>query len=343
MKYEIAFSFAGEDREYVAEVAYELKKKKINIFYDEYEVATLWGKDLYQHLSKVYFEMAKYTVIFISDNYAKKLWAKHEFRNAQARAFKEAEEYILPVRFDDTILPGLMDTIGYIDLRNITPIQLSNIILEKLKLEQPSFEFDHKLISDNDSQLDNRYLLNIYLDMENYVVFNLERYVTLNEILDDLFIYYLKDKVKPYSYGSEWILLTEPSFKRVLAPLDWVTNKRKPISEIDPIWTKNVNLESIGISQGSNLYVNYFQFPLNDMIYGVLTNDYNLIHLLNTNAKAIALLINKFKKTESISIDLKNSYKYHQVYSDWLSVTKKPFLIHNGKPLDQKLIYRIIR
>jgi len=35
IKYETAFSFAGEDRDYVSEVAYELKRNKISIFYDE--------------------------------------------------------------------------------------------------------------------------------------------------------------------------------------------------------------------------------------------------------------------------------------------------------------------
>lgn len=42
--YEIALSFAGEDRAYVEEVAAYLKKNDVRCFYDGYEEATLWGK-----------------------------------------------------------------------------------------------------------------------------------------------------------------------------------------------------------------------------------------------------------------------------------------------------------
>ncbi|MGD1089926.1 MAG: hypothetical protein ABR955_14560, partial [Verrucomicrobiota bacterium] len=44
--YDIVFSFAGEDRKYVKQVAAYLRAKAVKIFYDEYEQAHLWGKDL---------------------------------------------------------------------------------------------------------------------------------------------------------------------------------------------------------------------------------------------------------------------------------------------------------
>jgi hypothetical protein len=52
--YEVVLSFAGEDREYVDEVAEFLKANDVSLFYDMYEEATLWGKDLVEHLHKVY-------------------------------------------------------------------------------------------------------------------------------------------------------------------------------------------------------------------------------------------------------------------------------------------------
>ena len=51
--YEVALSFAGEDRAYVREVKDELKKLRITVFYDEDEQAALWGKDLYVYLDRV--------------------------------------------------------------------------------------------------------------------------------------------------------------------------------------------------------------------------------------------------------------------------------------------------
>jgi hypothetical protein len=131
-EYDVALSFAGEDRPYVAEVARALSADGIRVFYDENERASLWGRDLYQHLSSVYKDRALYVVVFISANYSRKLWTSHELQSAQARAFSESSEYILPARFDDTEIPGILPTTGYIDLRRLTPTELSALI--KLKL-----------------------------------------------------------------------------------------------------------------------------------------------------------------------------------------------------------------
>ena len=130
--YDIALSFAGEDREVVNYIALRLKKLKVKVFYDEYEQGDLWGKDLYQHLNYVYRDAARYCIVFISAPYVLKLWTKHELRQAQARAFSESEEYILPVRLDDTEVPGINVTTGYLDLRTLPIEVMINLVLEKL-------------------------------------------------------------------------------------------------------------------------------------------------------------------------------------------------------------------
>lgn len=130
--YEVVLSFAGEDREYVEAVAEYLNNNNIKVFYDKYEEVTLWGKDLAEHLDKVYRGSARYCVMFISKNYANKVWTSHERRSALAKAIEEKEEYILPARFDDTEIPGIRPTIGYVDLSKKTPEQLGKMILQKL-------------------------------------------------------------------------------------------------------------------------------------------------------------------------------------------------------------------
>ncbi|MGA8307871.1 MAG: TIR domain-containing protein, partial [Candidatus Acidiferrales bacterium] len=133
LRYEVALSFAGEDRSYVERTARALKRRGIRTFYDKYEVAALWGKDLYEHLDSIYRKRSKYTVMFISKHYATKLWTNHERKSAQARAFEESKEYILPARFDDTEVPGLLATVGYIDLNTVTPAEFADLIAEKLR------------------------------------------------------------------------------------------------------------------------------------------------------------------------------------------------------------------
>ena len=131
-EFDIALSFAGEEREYVDRVANLLNERGVKVFYDLFEEANLWGKDLYVHLSGVYLERARFTVMFISDAYAKKVWTNHERKAAQARAFQEAQEYILPARFDDTVIPGVLPTVGYVSLKGRSPEDLVSLITKKL-------------------------------------------------------------------------------------------------------------------------------------------------------------------------------------------------------------------
>jgi hypothetical protein len=132
MKHEIALSFAGEDRAYVEMVARFLKAHDASFFYDDYSVVDLWGKDLYSHLADVYSKADRYVVMFVSQHYAAKVWTNHERRAAQSRALTERGEYILPVRFDDTAIDGLLPTIGFLDARRLSPELVASRILEKL-------------------------------------------------------------------------------------------------------------------------------------------------------------------------------------------------------------------
>lgn len=131
-KYEIVLSFAGEQRAYVEAVAGALKAAGVTLFYDKYEEATLWGKELTEHLDTVYRGTARYCIMFVSREYAEKIWATAERRSALARAVEEKQEYILPARFDSTEIPGLRPTIGYVDLTTKTPQQLAELVLQKL-------------------------------------------------------------------------------------------------------------------------------------------------------------------------------------------------------------------
>jgi hypothetical protein len=132
VEHDVALSFAGEDRAYVEMVAGQLIARGITVFYDRYEQADLWGKDLYVHLTEIYRNRARYTLIFISKHYKEKVWTNHERRAAQSRALEEAREYILPARFDDTEIPGLLPTTCFIDLRLNSPVQIALLLCEKL-------------------------------------------------------------------------------------------------------------------------------------------------------------------------------------------------------------------
>jgi len=158
-EYDVALSFAGEDREYVEKVAETLKKAGVKVFYDKFETVDLWGKDLAIHFEVVYRKSARYVVPFISKYYKEKIWTRHEIRSAISKSIYENEEYILPTKFDDTEIDGIRPTLSILDLRNYSPQELANMILQKLNRE-PSKPVAEKLQPHS----------NVYLSLNAHVV-----------------------------------------------------------------------------------------------------------------------------------------------------------------------------
>jgi hypothetical protein len=132
-EYDVALSFAGEDRVYVDTVAQALRAKGITVFYDDFEKAKIWGENLVEYLDDIYRKKARFTVMFISKAYAQKRWTTFERQSAQARAFVDNRAYILPARFDDTELPGMLPTTAYVPLNSTSPAALAQLIIEKLE------------------------------------------------------------------------------------------------------------------------------------------------------------------------------------------------------------------
>ena len=73
--------------------------------------------------------------MFISKEYVENAWPRHERRSILSRAVQEKSEYVLPVRFDDTSVPGLADSTRYETADNHTPEKLAAMIAEKLGIK----------------------------------------------------------------------------------------------------------------------------------------------------------------------------------------------------------------
>ena len=131
-KYQVALSFAGEQRDYVEDVALHLRNRSIAVFYDGFEKVPLWGRSGTEAFHEAFAQQSAYVVMFISQAYVEKAWARHERRSALSRMIHEQGEYILPVHFDDTPVPGLPTDVIYERASEHTPAQLSAMIANKL-------------------------------------------------------------------------------------------------------------------------------------------------------------------------------------------------------------------
>ena len=128
----MALSFAGAQRQYVERVAAALKARGVRCFYDADEQVELWGTHLAEELPRIYAEESAAVVVFVSAEYAGAAWTRLERRAAFSRAVAEAGVYVLPARFDDSELPGLLDDMVSVDLRGRTPEQFADLVAARL-------------------------------------------------------------------------------------------------------------------------------------------------------------------------------------------------------------------
>jgi TIR domain/Transposase DDE domain len=129
-RWDVALSFTGAQRPYVEQVASALKARGVRCFYDADEQIDLWGKYLAKELPAIYGEQV--VVVFVSAEYAARDWTRAERRASLNRAVRERREYVLPARFDDTPLPGLLSDMVAMNLRTRTPQQFADEIADKL-------------------------------------------------------------------------------------------------------------------------------------------------------------------------------------------------------------------
>ena len=124
MKYDLAFSFAGEKREDVEAVASHLASRwHVRVFYDYWEVTP--GERLVPKLEAVYAQESPFVVIFWSKDYEGKQWPEFESHIIDSRLLDHQETGIIPVLLDSTELPPKLRSIAYIDGRNLSQARIA--------------------------------------------------------------------------------------------------------------------------------------------------------------------------------------------------------------------------
>ena len=131
--FDFALSFSGECRALAKELSELLVKRGTSVFYDDSFLAHLFGKRLDYEFSGKFGEETRYFVPFVSSGYSERPWPQYEWGVAKLEAQRRGEEFILPLRVDDTLLLGLPDTVCYLDLRTMELSEVANILVAKLE------------------------------------------------------------------------------------------------------------------------------------------------------------------------------------------------------------------
>lgn len=136
-RFKVAISFAGAQRDYAERLTRALQARGVAIFYDNLFRHELLGEHLDEKFHGIFSEQSDYVAMLISKEYVERVWPRYEGRVALSRAMQEDGAYILPVRFDDTVLPGLLPTIHFERASETNPEQFAALVCRKLKVPEP--------------------------------------------------------------------------------------------------------------------------------------------------------------------------------------------------------------
>ena len=135
-RFRIAFSFAGEKRDFVAQVVRILAKRFGNdsILYDKYHQAEFSRSDLGFYLPDLYEKEADLVVAVFGPDYENKEWCGLEWNAIFGLIKARNVDEVMLTRFDRVEGKGLRGIAGYIDLDDLTSEQTADLILERLAL-----------------------------------------------------------------------------------------------------------------------------------------------------------------------------------------------------------------
>ena len=139
-EYDVALSFAGEDRGPAKKLSQLIANDGHSVFFDENRRAHLWGKDA-KEFERIYSKASRFVISFISSHYREKDWTQWEFDTARREAKKRQETFFLPIRVDNTPMFGLSSHTNYQDLRSVSLEEIAsdfNTIMQGVKSSRSS-------------------------------------------------------------------------------------------------------------------------------------------------------------------------------------------------------------
>ncbi|HEX8353161.1 MAG TPA: AAA family ATPase, partial [Pyrinomonadaceae bacterium] len=137
-RFRIAFSFAGEKRDFVGQVAaiLALRFGETAILYDKYYEAEFSRARLGRYLPKLYHEQSELVVVVICRDYPRKEWCGLEWDAIFDLLKQRREGEVMLSRFDNATVEGLYSDAGFTELDNKSPEQFARLILERLALNE---------------------------------------------------------------------------------------------------------------------------------------------------------------------------------------------------------------
>ena len=135
-RFRVALSFAGDRRDFVAEVARILAESlgQEHILYDRFHEAEFARPDLAVHLPKLYHDQSDLIVTVLSQSYLEKNWTGIEWKAVYAiiNDKKRQPNEVMLTRFDFVEPEELFGHGGFVDLDGRAPSDCAALIIKRL-------------------------------------------------------------------------------------------------------------------------------------------------------------------------------------------------------------------
>lgn len=133
-RFKIALSFPGEHRIFVEQVAARLADQigHDRVLYDRYYEAEFARPDLDTYLQRLYHDESELIAVFLCADYERKEWCGLEWRAIRDLIKKRQASTVMPLRFDNTEIPGLFSTDGYVWIDSRSPQEIADLILQRI-------------------------------------------------------------------------------------------------------------------------------------------------------------------------------------------------------------------
>jgi hypothetical protein len=109
-EYEVAISFAGENRDLARFISESLTTLDVSNFFDEMFEANFLGKAWSDQFKEIFSKKSKYVLVILDEHHAKKIWPTFEREHFAPRI---EDESVIPIFLDDTKFVGIpSDLVG---------------------------------------------------------------------------------------------------------------------------------------------------------------------------------------------------------------------------------------
>lgn len=127
-EFEVAISFAGENRELARKFSEKLELFDVSVFYDELYESNLLGKALSKQFTRIFNEDSRFVLCLLDANHHDKIWPTFERETFRFRVQNEA---IIPAYLDNTRFLGIPEDLYGFDMKSdYTEDDIDNFVIK---------------------------------------------------------------------------------------------------------------------------------------------------------------------------------------------------------------------